>query len=162
VILKRCREEISLCIEEMKSYCSYYKSRIISLENEVLDLEKKMKALEADGDINGLISELMIDFPSNTNKERFDRLLAEGALIPVMRGILCLKLSGISSARRQLLSGVDIFKNAVDSSSELFMYVTTESVGEEDEDDDEEDETVSEEANLATNCDVMDSVLLIS
>jgi len=104
----------------------------------------------------------MIDFPSNTNKERFDRLLAEGALIPVMRGILCLKLSGISSARRQLLSGVDIFKNAVDSSSELLMYVTTESVGEEDEDDDEEDETVSEEANLATNCDVMDSVLLIS
>lgn len=39
IIIKRCREELTLCIKEMRAYCSFYKEKAISLQSEMKQID---------------------------------------------------------------------------------------------------------------------------
>ena len=42
-MLKRCKEELALLLEEMEAYCAFYNNRIRALETEETAIDKCIK-----------------------------------------------------------------------------------------------------------------------
>eukprot|EP00795_Rhopilema_esculentum_P016199 gene16199-7570_t len=158
VLLKRCKEELFLLVEEMQAYCTFFKNKIQYLEEERLKLGKCIEDIENGETEVAALKRLQWKVAGQQNREEIDKLLGDGSTILKLKGIQSLKQEGISLCKKRLTTAADVFKKALGADFEMhFKEDDVEEGRSETEEEDDPEETPDDDFH--ENDFVMDSVL---
>eukprot|EP00794_Sanderia_malayensis_P016313 gene16313-17957_t len=149
VILKRCREELSLLVEEMGSFTSFSQERINKHQQEILEIEQGLTGGE-----NSNIIEILSTSDAQI-KDYFHRNSAE-QLQQSLNAMICLKRHGIYICKQRLGMAAFHFKKAL-GFNPVQLTIAEEENSEEMEFSDENDD--DEEYDEEFDANIIDSVI---
>eukprot|EP00794_Sanderia_malayensis_P013633 gene13633-15057_t len=148
VILKRCREELSLLVEEMGSFTSFFQERINKHQQEILEIEQGLTALNSGGENSNIIE--ILSTSDAQIKDYFHRNSAE-QLQQSLNAMICLKRHGIYICKQRLGMAAFHFKKAL-GFNPVQLTIAEEENSEEpefsDENDDDEEYDEEFDANI--------------
>eukprot|EP00112_Aurelia_sp_Birch-Aquarium-sp1_P005752 Seg1652.5 transcript_id=Seg1652.5/GoldUCD/mRNA.D3Y31 product="hypothetical protein" protein_id=Seg1652.5/GoldUCD/D3Y31 len=102
VILKRCKEEISLLVEEMTSYVYFYYNQLRLHEADITELRRSIGELTSGAAEVAVVNELKFKVQDNQNKEDLFHHLSEGNTAMKLQGLICLRQKGVMLFKERL------------------------------------------------------------